>query len=113
MENNRWRRALVSYIVAGINIWSLDIDKQNPSVLYAGSFSETFSTVYRTTDGGDNWSPIHRGLTDEDLWSIKVHPADSNVVWVAGSSDTSGIFHCNNRERILFVLSAMQLRLIQ
>jgi photosystem II stability/assembly factor-like uncharacterized protein len=89
----------------GVNIWSLDIDKQNPSILYAGSFSESFSTVYRTVDGGEHWTSIHRGLTDENLWSIKVHPADSSVVWVAGASDTSGIYSLNqSRTNIICVI---------
>src|SRR5437879_6238708 len=58
----------VERVEAGVNTWTssgpyggsvpdLVIDPQNPSTLYAG----TDVGVFKTTDGGDNWTAINPG----------------------------------------------------
>ena len=77
-------------------IWGMDIDMQNPNVLYVGTFDRDPSSVYKTTDGGDSWITLDPGLPSPgSIWSVKVHPLDSNQVWIgmtSGSFGTGGIY---------------------
>jgi hypothetical protein len=47
-------------------IYALVIDQANPSTLYAGTYSFTpptaGSVIYKSTDGGGNWSPTDTAL---------------------------------------------------
>ena len=61
----------------------LTMDPNNPSVLYTGSYR-----VWRTTDGGDSWSPLPTTVTNGYTWPmygpalVMVAPSDSNVLFV-------------------------------
>ena len=41
----------------------LEIDPQNPKILYASFWSDK---IYRSTDGGATWAPFMTGLPDAD-----------------------------------------------
>lgn len=66
-----WRRISPENDPELRNFDSLAVDPQNPQVIYAG----TFHLPWKTTDGGADWSPIHRGMIDDsDVLSIAVDP---------------------------------------
>src|SRR5262249_57173443 len=46
--------------------------------------------VFRSTDGGNSWSPANNGLADLDVGPIVVDPALSGAVYVG--TVTSGVF---------------------
>ncbi len=50
------------------------IDPNNPNIVFAVGFD-----VYRTTNGGNNWSGVTNGV-HVDHHSVYVHPANSNLV---------------------------------
>jgi hypothetical protein len=57
-------------------IYSLAIDPAATQVIYAGTFG---SGVFKSIDGGSNWTPI--GLTDSDVDSLAIDPADTQVIY--------------------------------
>ncbi|MBI3363976.1 MAG: T9SS type A sorting domain-containing protein [Ignavibacteriae bacterium] len=73
----------------GLAIWSLALAANDPNVVYTGTFTDLQHAVFKSTDGGDTWSVISHGLQSGDLysWNLKVHPLNSNEVWMAATSD--------------------------
>ncbi len=72
---------------------SLAVSPSNPNVLYAFALDEANDEmllgVFRTTNGGDNWTPIHeKHFQNEDQISynntIVVHPTDPDHVICGG-----------------------------
>jgi uncharacterized repeat protein (TIGR01451 family) len=67
----------------------LEIDPQNPSVLYASFWQDA---IYKSTNGGNNWSPVMNGLPPVSgsglaatRYSIAIsHPAAQSAVLYAG-----------------------------
>ena len=70
------------------------MDPRDPQVLYATAHQRrrhvyTYigggpgSGVYKTTDGGDTWEKIHKGLPDVDLGRIglAISPADPEIIY--------------------------------
>ncbi|MDR3609329.1 MAG: T9SS type A sorting domain-containing protein [Ignavibacteriaceae bacterium] len=62
------------------------ISKTNPSVLFASSANYLF----KSTDGGINWSDVSSGLPVKTITSISVHPANPLVAVVTLSGFGSG-----------------------
>jgi len=85
----------------GISFRGVTVDPRNPNVVYAAAeissaqwagkqllgreFDLTKGVVYRTLDGGENWTAIWRG--DNLARYIWIDPRDSNVIYVS-----TGIF---------------------
>lgn len=85
----------------GITFRGITVDPSNPAVVYAAAelssfawagtermgreFDMTQGVVYRTTNGGESWSPIWRG--DNLARYVWIDPRDSNVIYVS-----TGIF---------------------
>ena len=68
------------------NFDSLEIDRRNPEIIYAG----TFHLPWKTVDGGKNWMPIHRGMIDDsDVLSLTLDASNSRRVF---ASACSGIY---------------------
>ncbi len=71
-------------------IWDIAFDPNNPSVVYAatldspgpvtGDHSSASAGVYKSTDGGESWSRSNCGLSNSRITSVKVHPANSEIV---------------------------------
>ncbi len=72
-------------------IHRIDICADNDSVIYICSHS----LIYRTKDGGENWSYISSDLPEGFISDIEVSPVDEDVLWV-----TFGRF---NEDRRVFV----------
>jgi photosystem II stability/assembly factor-like uncharacterized protein len=66
------------------NIYSIDQAPSNANILFCGS--ET-GEVYRSSDGGDNWSnvslndPLNGGIR-----SVEIHPTDPNTVYIGSGN---------------------------
>ncbi len=71
------------------SIGDLAIDQNNPRTVYAGAGESNMRNsvsygdgMYKTTDGGDNWTKIGLDST-EHIAKIAIHPKNGNVVFVA------------------------------
>ncbi len=102
-----------------LSLGAVTLAPSDPNVLYLGSgeHNPRNSTsigdgVYRSRDGGETWT--HVGLADsERIARIRVHPNDSDVVYVGamghlwGPNDERGVFRSldggDTWERVLFV----------
>ncbi|MEJ2011631.1 MAG: hypothetical protein P8X64_05330 [Anaerolineales bacterium] len=67
-----------------IPVFSISIDPNNPDRLWAGT--QYSSGIYRTDDGGENWTMMNQGVQEEfiSVRGFTVEPGDSNVVYMAG-----------------------------
>ncbi len=102
-----WEKVL--YIDEHTGAANLAMDPNNPDVLYAAMWSHrrlpwTFdsgfngnSALYKTTDGGKNWTKLSNGLPQEKLGriGIAVAPSDGNVLYASvetGTDETQGMY---------------------
>ena len=69
-------------------VFSLAIDPNNTSVLYAGTAG---TGAFKSVDGGATWNPLN---VDTTVWSLYVDPANSNVIY-AGSNG-NGVYKSTN-----------------
>ncbi|NKB88391.1 MAG: sialidase [Acidobacteria bacterium] len=114
---SQWRPVFDDQPVQAIG--SLAIAPSDPNVVWAGT-GETFirsnvvvgNGVYKSTDGGESW--VHMGLPESGrVGRILIHPADSNIVYVAalghlyGPQEERGVYRTMDGgttwERVLFV----------
>lgn len=78
------------------SIGALAVSPSNPDVVYAGTGEGDIrgnishgDGIYKSTDAGRTWK--HLGLTDtQNIVKIRVHPKDSNTVWVAALGHVYG-----------------------
>jgi photosystem II stability/assembly factor-like uncharacterized protein len=72
----------------GLKVWvsTLVIDPATPSILYAGSHA---NGMFKSTDGGNNWTTFNSGLTDLTILTLVIDPENSPNLF-AGTS--SGVF---------------------
>jgi photosystem II stability/assembly factor-like uncharacterized protein len=69
-----------------IDVESLAIDPRSTDVIYAG----TWHLPYKSTDGGQNWRVINKGIIDDsDIFAINIDPRNANHVI---ASACSGIY---------------------
>ena len=75
-----------------VYVLSLAIDPTDANVIYAGTggFVGQGHGVYKSTDGGDTWSPINRGMIDYRLTAIAVNPAKPQTIYAG--SDAGELF---------------------
>ena len=105
-----WKNVLfVNELTGGVE---LSMDMNTPEVLYAAMWHHQRkpwvvisggegSGLYKSTDGGDTWKQIHKGLPEEKgKMAIAVSRANSNKVYALIESDTNkdlgGLFVSNN-----------------
>ena len=66
---------------------SLAIDPINPNVLYAGlygeHYGETGGQIWKTLDGGDNWSQLTGYPLVKPVTNILINPETTNFVYMA------------------------------
>jgi hypothetical protein len=59
---------------------SLAIDPAAPQIIYAGSrLSWDGAVVYRSTNGGDDWSVLNTGLTADRAYALAIAPKTFTV----------------------------------
>jgi photosystem II stability/assembly factor-like uncharacterized protein len=72
--------------------YCIGMDRTNPSTVYIGGYSYYSSTyyplLYKTTDGGANWTPCNSGIPSTAYYfnSIAVHPTNPNIVYAGAWS---------------------------
>jgi photosystem II stability/assembly factor-like uncharacterized protein len=74
-----------------MSIFSLAIDPNNQSVLYAGTGNNA-NQVIKSIDGGSTWTVLGSGPEGE-IRKILIHPTNSNIVFAVA---TNGIFRSSN-----------------
>ncbi len=105
-----WEKVLEISENTGVN--NVIIDPSNPDIMYAtseqrrrtsftkiGGGPET--SVYKSTDGGENWRKINKGLpgVDKGGMGIAVSPVDPNVVYliVEAAGNASGFYRSTDK----------------
>ncbi len=101
------------------SIGAIEVAEANPDVIYVGTGSVAIRSnviegrgLYKSTDAGRTWT--HIGLRDAgQIGSIRVHPANPDLVYVAvlgsafGPSETRGVYRSKDGgrswERVKFV----------
>ena len=84
-------------VSAGTNVWTsngpeggyvraLAIDPQTPTTLYAG----TYGGVFKSTDGGGNWSTVNTGLTATGVYALAIDPQTPATLYAG--TDGGGVF---------------------
>jgi len=88
------------------------MDPRDPDVLYAAAYQRrrhvfTYvgggpgSGMYKTTDGGENWTKINKGLPSVDIGRIglAISPADPEIIYamVEAAQGKGGFFKSTNR----------------
>ena len=74
----------------GGQVYTIAIDKNNTSKMFAGAYYG--GGLFRTTDGGTNWTPVTTGaegtgldgeatFSNTAVWGVEIAPSSSNVVW--------------------------------
>jgi photosystem II stability/assembly factor-like uncharacterized protein len=71
--------------IGGEPFYALAIDPQDSRIAYVGTKEKG---VYRTTDGGLNWTPS--GLAAKTVRALAIHPDDSEIIYAGTEGD--GIF---------------------
>ena len=69
---------------------SLAIDPVTPTTLYAGTHD---GGVFKSTNGGENWSAVNTGLTNTDVHTLAIDPATPTTLY-AGTF--GGVFKSTN-----------------
>ena len=90
----------------------VEIDPRNPDVLYAAAYQRRrhiwsllaggpSSGIYKSTDAGESWRRIERGLPKGDMGKIglAVSPADPDVVYatIEAAEDERGFYRSKDR----------------
>jgi uncharacterized protein (TIGR03437 family) len=63
------------------SVAALAIDPTNPSVVYAG----TGSGVFKSTDGGSNWTAMSSGLEGANVLALVIDPSNPSTIYVGTS----------------------------
>jgi photosystem II stability/assembly factor-like uncharacterized protein len=69
------------------NVQSVAIDPTDSNVVYVGTGWGPFggNGVYKSTDGGENWSPANRGMIDYSITTLAIDPANPQTVYAGGN----------------------------
>ena len=59
------------------NIISVVSDLSNPQILYTGSGDG----VFKSTDAGESWQTMNRGLSDTKIVNVTIHPTQSSRLY--------------------------------
>ncbi len=105
-----WKRVL--FVSDKTGITDVVMDPRDPNTLWAASYQRRRhvwvlidggpeATIYKTTDGGETWRKVEKGLPEGDRGRIGLasSPADSDVLyaWIEASGDKGGFFRSANR----------------
>jgi photosystem II stability/assembly factor-like uncharacterized protein len=79
IENNTW----TSIGPEGAGVRTMVIDPKTPTTLYVGTWG---GGVFKTTNGGENWSAASTGLTDRVIYSLAIDPMSPNNIYAMTQS---------------------------
>lgn len=75
----------------GDTVTALAVDPTNPSTIYAGVFSFNGpSGVFKSIDGGSNWTAINSGLTATNIRALAIAPTVTPTIYAG--LDVAGIY---------------------
>ena len=106
---NTWKKVL--YLDADTGCSDIDIDSQNPRLLYAGMYTyrrrpwrfdsgSGRTALYRSRDGGETWEKLAQGLpkTPMDRIGVAVAPSNPRIVYMITETKTEGnLFRSDDR----------------
>src|SRR5215813_1875121 len=72
-------------------VLSIAIDPNDPNTIYADTLG---AGIFKSINGGENWSEINAGLTDRNVRALVSDPKDSNTVYAG--TDRGGAFKSTN-----------------
>ncbi len=75
------------------DVLALVIDPSNPLILYAAVNPTTGvgpGRIYKTVDGGANWSVASTGVSGQDIRALIIDPTDSTKVYAASGGSAGG-----------------------
>ncbi|MBU6343043.1 MAG: hypothetical protein KGS48_16225, partial [Bacteroidetes bacterium] len=84
-RGNTWTK-ISNNLTGGTSLQSLAEAPSNSNYLYAA----TYSTLYRTINGGTSWSTMTIPSAAGNLTYISVHPTDPNTIFVSMSNYSAG-----------------------
>jgi photosystem II stability/assembly factor-like uncharacterized protein len=103
-----WTRSL--FINEDTGVSDIAIDPQSPLTLYAAAYQRRrtpfgfngggpHSGLYKTIDGGANWTRVTSGLPEGVIGriGIDIYRANPNIVYAAIESEKGGIFRSDDR----------------
>lgn len=65
------------------NVYAVAIDRNNPSVIYAGGlFDNSDRPLFKSTNGGASWVPISSGVPALSVDAIGVDPTNGNTLFI-------------------------------
>jgi photosystem II stability/assembly factor-like uncharacterized protein len=69
------------------NVQSVVIDPADPNVVYVGTGWGPFggNGVYKSIDGGENWSAANRGTIDYSITALAIDPANPQTIYAGGN----------------------------
>ena len=73
----QWRN--IGPAVAGGRVAAVTGSDRDPALFYAGAAG---GGVWKSTNGGTDWSPVFDGAGSQSIGAIAISPADVNDVWV-------------------------------
>jgi hypothetical protein len=62
----------------GGTVFSIAIDPNDPNTIYAGTPG---GGIFKSSNGGENWSEVNTGLTHRTVRALVINPKDSNTVY--------------------------------
>lgn len=77
--------------VSAASIFAIAVDPGNGQTIYAGTQR---SGIFKSTDGGSNWSSFNAGLNSFDIRAIAIDPVTTTTVYAGSSGE--GIFKSVN-----------------
>ncbi len=103
-----WRKVL--YVDDNTGCSDFDMDPDNPDILYAGmwQFRRTAwdfysggagSGLYKSTDGGNSWRELTRGLPagEKGRIAVRVSPADGSTVYALVESEETALYRSTDQ----------------
>ena len=70
------------------HIADIAVSYQDPNTLYVGTF---FDGIYKSENGGLNWTYLNNGLTSFDIRSLAIDPNNDDILYV-GTASGEGIY---------------------
>jgi len=103
-----WEKVL--YVDENTGCSDLDIDPEDPNILYAGmwTFRRTAwdfysggsgSALYKSSDGGKTWKQLETDLpmSEKGRISVRVSPADPSIVFSVIEWDSTALYRSNDK----------------